>query len=108
MLTAIYNSIRLHMPSTQIDYAIMPSDALKNYAIKKETIMIHLQVHLQIPCYDFLILQMIWFTRLLQKSVVANIFPVRIIHRIIQSIEATGGVYKGQGRNQHKLMTCAY
>jgi hypothetical protein len=43
-----------------------------------------------------------------QKSVVANIFPVRIIHRIIQSIEATGGVYKGQGRNQHELMTCAY
>jgi hypothetical protein len=34
--------------------------------------------------------------------------PVRVIHRIIQSIEATGGVYKGQGRNQHKLMTCAY
>ena len=43
-----------------------------------------------------------------QKSVIANIFPVRIIHRIIQSIEATGGVYKGQGRNQHELMTCAY
>jgi hypothetical protein len=34
--------------------------------------------------------------------------PVRIIHRIVQSIDVTGGVYKGQGRNQHKLMTCAY
>jgi hypothetical protein len=33
---------------------------------------------------------------------------VRIIHRIIQSIDATGGVYKGQGRNQRKLMTYAY
>ena len=33
---------------------------------------------------------------------------VQIIHRITQSVGATGGVYKGQGRNQHKLMTCAY
>ena len=29
-------------------------------------------------------------------------------HQIIQSVGATGGVYKGQGRNQHKLMTCTY
>ena len=33
---------------------------------------------------------------------------VRIIHRITQSVGATGGVYKGQGRNQHGLMTHAY
>jgi hypothetical protein len=33
---------------------------------------------------------------------------VRVICRIIQSVEATGGVYKGQGRNQHKVMTCPY
>ena len=33
---------------------------------------------------------------------------LRRIHRITQSVGATGGVYKGQGRNQHKLMTCAY
>ena len=33
---------------------------------------------------------------------------VQIIHRIIQSVGATGGVYKGQGRNQPKLMTPAY
>ena len=32
---------------------------------------------------------------------------VRIIHRITQSAGATGGVYKGQGRNQHELMTRA-
>ena len=43
-----------------------------------------------------------------QVAVVANYNSVRIIHRIIQSIDATGGVYKGQGRNQHKLMTYAY
>ena len=33
---------------------------------------------------------------------------VRVICRIIQSVEATGGVYKGQGRNQHKVVTCPY
>ena len=37
-----------------------------------------------------------------------NTVTVRNIHRITQSVGATGGVYKGQGRNQHKLMTCAY
>ena len=36
------------------------------------------------------------------------IYAVRIIHRITQSVGATGGVYKGQGRNQRKLMTCTY
>jgi hypothetical protein len=33
---------------------------------------------------------------------------VRSIHRITQSVGATGGVYKGQGRNQHELMTRTY
>ena len=37
-----------------------------------------------------------------------NTAAVRIIHRITQSVGATGGVYKGQGRNQHELMTHAY
>ena len=37
-----------------------------------------------------------------------NTAAVRIVHRIIQSVGATGGVYKGQGRNQHELMTHAY
>ena len=71
--------------------------------------MILLQVHLQKPCYDFLILQMIWFTRFTdQMCVKASIFPVHTVHRITQSIEATGGVYKGQGRNQRQLLTHAY
>ena len=30
---------------------------------------------------------------------------VRIIHRITQSVGATGGVYKGQGRNQQNLLS---
>ena len=38
----------------------------------------------------------------------ANKFTVPIFHRVIQSVGATGGVYKGQGRNQRKLMTCIY
>ena len=33
---------------------------------------------------------------------------VRIIHRNTQSVGAAGGVYKGQERNQHELMTRAY
>ena len=33
---------------------------------------------------------------------------VRMAHRTTQSVGATGGVYKGQGRNQHELMTRAY
>ena len=33
---------------------------------------------------------------------------VRIICRTIRSVGATGGVYKGQGRNQHELMTRTY
>ena len=49
-----------------------------------------------------------WVYKTSQIIAIASYNSVRIIHRIIQSIDATGGVYKGQGRNQHKLMTCAY
>ncbi len=34
--------------------------------------------------------------------------PVRTFHQHTQSVGATGGVYKGQGRNQPELMTRAY
>ena len=37
-----------------------------------------------------------------------NSAAVRIIHRITQSVGATGGVYKGQGHNQYELMTRTY
>ena len=37
-----------------------------------------------------------------------NIVAVRIIHRITQSVGATGGVYKGQGRNHCGLMNRDY
>ena len=38
----------------------------------------------------------------------ASVTKIRKLHRIIQSVGATGGVYKGQGRNQRELMTRAY
>ena len=41
------------------------------------------------------------FSRL-KKSAVCK------IRRAIQSVEATGGVYKGQGRNQHSIVNCTY
>jgi hypothetical protein len=34
--------------------------------------------------------------------------PIPGLHRSVQSVEATGGVYKGQGRNRRWLMTNAY
>ena len=34
--------------------------------------------------------------------------PVLTLHQHTQSVGATGGVYKGQGRNQRELMTRAY
>lgn len=37
-----------------------------------------------------------------------RIVAIRTLHRTIQSVGATGGVYKGQGRNQRELMTRAY
>ena len=37
-----------------------------------------------------------------------NAIVIQIIYRITQSVGATGGVYKGQGHNQYKLMTRSY
>jgi hypothetical protein len=34
--------------------------------------------------------------------------PIRTLHQHTQSVGATGGVYKGQGRNQRDLMNRAY
>jgi hypothetical protein len=38
----------------------------------------------------------------------ASVATIRTLHRTIQSVGATGGVYKGQGRSQRELMTRAY
>jgi hypothetical protein len=50
----------------------------------------------------------VWTTFRPEMSVATLPRPVRKPHLAIQSVVATGGVYKGQGRNQRKLMTCAY
>ena len=42
------------------------------------------------------------------KSVATLELPIRTLHQHTQSVGATGGVYKGQGRNQRELMTRAY
>ena len=71
--------------------------------------MIHLQVHLQIPCYDFYPVH----------AIALELFPaiprpegldtvVRSPLETAQSRTATGGVYKWQGRNQRELMTHTY
>lgn len=75
----------------------------------KVSTMIHLQVHLQIPCYDFYPVQ----------AIAIELFPaiprpegldtaVRSPLETAQSRTATGGVYKWQGRNQRELMTHTY
>ncbi|KAK8660503.1 hypothetical protein V6N13_051429 [Hibiscus sabdariffa] len=38
----------------------------------------------------------------------AHVAAIRTLHQTIQSVGATGGVYKGQGRSQRELMTRAY
>ncbi|KAK7375675.1 hypothetical protein VNO78_35413 [Psophocarpus tetragonolobus] len=38
----------------------------------------------------------------------AHVAAIRTLHRTIQSVGATGGVYKGQGHSQRELMTRAY
>ncbi len=68
------------------------------------------QVHLRKPCYDFYFLHSLGFGSLFSAiALVAHCeVPIRLPQRSEQSVVATGGVYKGQGRNQHELMTRAY
>ena len=71
--------------------------------------MIHLQVHLQIPCYDFYPVQAIaieLFPAISQPESLNT--AVRSPLETAQSRTATGGVYKWQGRNQRELMTHTY
>jgi len=48
--------------------------------------------------------------RLLQSLCALIRLPSKIqqTHKYTQSVAATGGVYKGQGRNRCTLMTCVY
>jgi hypothetical protein len=65
--------------------------------------MILPQVHLRKPCYDFCPVQAIPI-----KMVSICKQSVSIFLEMAQFRAATGGVYKGQGRNQRKLMTRTY
>lgn len=49
-----------------------------------------------------------WTSRDVAGSETAHVASIRTLHRTIQSVGATGGVYKGQGRSQRELMTRAY
>ncbi|VDN52252.1 unnamed protein product [Dracunculus medinensis] len=76
------------------------------------TLMILPQVHLRKPCYDFCPVQATAI-----KAISTRVFPPQIFGfntavsaflETAQSRAATGGVYKGQGRNQRELMTHTY
>jgi hypothetical protein len=72
--------------------------------------MIQPQVHLRLPCYDFCPVQA---TAIKSVSNTPDLrrghrAPVPDLLEMAQSRAATGGVYKGQGRNQSELMTRTY
>src|SRR4051812_187108 len=48
-----------------------------------------------------------WTSRDVGGGEPAPVAAIRTLHRTIQSVGATGGVYKGQGRSQRELMTRA-
>ena len=67
--------------------------------------MIQLQVHLQLPCYDFCFLYWRNVGELSSKDRISAC-PITCIAP--SSETTTGGVYKWQGRNRHSLMSYAY
>lgn len=68
---------------------------------------IHLQVHLQIPCYDFYLLHSKKFADLGNDTRANTSIPP--VNSLDDASEiATGGVYKGQGRNRWTLVTPVY
>ncbi len=74
------------------------------------SVMILLQVHLQKPCYDFCPVQAAAIKAVLGR-IRAPKGPEAAVPAFLetaQSRAATGGVYKGQGRNQRELMTHTY
>ena len=74
-----------------------------------ECVMIQQQVHLQLPCYDFCPVQATAIKLVLSEKAPRGAWtPVPKFLEMAQSRAATGGVYKGQGRNQRELMTRTY
>lgn len=96
-----------NLPDKVVKTSTLVSQDQRNHYLAST--MIHLQVHLQIPCYDFYPVQ----------AIAIELFPaitrpegldtaVRSPLETAQSRTATGGVYKWQGRNQRELMTHTY
>ena len=67
--------------------------------------MIQLQVHLQLPCYDFCFL---YWRNVGELSSRGRTSACPITCIAPSSETTTGGVYKWQGRNRHSLMSYAY
>lgn len=63
--------------------------------------MIRPQVPLRQPCYDFSFLQTVRLAGLRADA-------LRTARQTAQSVGATGGVYKGQGRNRRPVVAGAY
>ena len=74
------------------------------------SIMIQPQVHLRLPCYDFCPVQVTAIKSVSSDPSLRRGYrpPVPDLLEMTQSRAATGGVYKGQGRNQSELMTRTY
>ena len=72
--------------------------------------MIQPQVHLRLPCYDFCPVQATAIKSVSSEPDLrkGHSPPVPDLLEMAQSRAATGGVYKGQGRNQRELMTRTY
>uniref|UniRef100_A0A914CYV2 Uncharacterized protein n=1 Tax=Acrobeloides nanus TaxID=290746 RepID=A0A914CYV2_9BILA len=68
------------------------------------------QVHLRLPCYDFCPVQATAIKSVSSEPDLrrGHSPPVPDLLEMAQSRAATGGVYKGQGRNQSELMTRTY
>ena len=73
-----------------------------------EFAMIQLQVHLQLPCYDFCPVQAIAIKVIYNWPEKPPTKSFLTLLETAQSRTATGGVYKGQGHNLRELMTHTY
>ncbi len=95
--------------ASQIKNLYPPVLVIYKVADVRASAMIHEQVHLLVPCYDFYPVQAIAIKVVsICTQPLSHIQSVPTLLETAQSRIATGGVYKGQGRNQRELMTHTY
>ena len=92
LLSLLQSRVSLHIQETWLKRANDPSAGSPTETLLRLLLPLSDKVHQIFYVYH-------------QKLTTAT---VQIIHRITQSVGATGGVYKGQGRDQHELMTRTY